>query len=165
MSLTKFPNDVLVAGSLTVEGGVNIPAATIGDSQVTAASPLGVTKTAHQHLKGWRQPNTAATSEARQIHTARAAGVVDDFWAGSIAKAVGDSTVTVDLRKNGTTILSGVITLDSGNANYVAEAGTVSGSAYAAGDTFTVVITATAGTGTLPTGVFAEAVFNEAAST
>ena len=40
----------------------------------------------------------------------RVTGVTLAFKAGSIAKAVGDSTVTVDLKKNGTTVLSAPIT-------------------------------------------------------
>lgn len=83
------------------------------------------------------------------------------FAAGSIAKAVGDSTVTIDLKKNGSSILSAVITLDSGNTNRLLETATLSSTALVAGDWLEIVITATVGTGTLPTGVFVRLLLDE----
>jgi hypothetical protein len=73
--------------------------------------------------------------------------------------------VTVDLKKNGVSILTSVITLDSGNTNRVVEAGTISGDGtLAAGDWLEVTIAISAGTGTLATGVYAELILNEDAS-
>jgi hypothetical protein len=161
---TRIEGDLIVTGQLVAQGAMSISAGAIGDSQIAAGAGIDVDKLDHQYLKGFGQPNTAATDETRPIHVARSAGTVDGFVAGSIAKAVGDSTVTIDLKKNGTTILSAVITLDSGNTNRVVETGTVSSAAYVAGDWFEVVIDATIGTGTLPTGVYAQAVFSEAAA-
>ena len=94
---------------------------------------------------------------------AKSAGVVDSFRAGSIAAAVGDSTVSVELKKNGTSVLAAAIALDNANTAYVPEAGSVNTPAYVAGDVFTVQVSISAGTGTLPQGVFASAVFQEAA--
>jgi hypothetical protein len=68
--------------------------------------------------------------------------------------------VTVDLRKNGTTVLSAVITLNNANTARVAVAGALSVTTLVAGDVLEVV-TATAGGGTLATGVFAIVTVNE----
>jgi hypothetical protein len=73
--------------------------------------------------------------------------------AGSIAIAVGAATVTVDVKKNNVSILTAVITLDTGNTARVAEAGTILTASAVAGDTYELVIVATAGGGTLAHGV------------
>lgn len=159
-----------IEGALRVRGqlfadSMSLPANSVGDLEVNPSSPITADKLEHQYLPGWAQPNTTATAETRAIHVARGPGTIEGFRAGSIAKNVGDSTVTVDLRKNGTTVLSAVITLDSGNTNRVVEAGALSGSpTVVAGDVLEVVIAISAGTGTLATGVFCQAVVREQGS-
>ena len=91
-------------------------------------------------------------------------GTILNFEAGSIAVAVGDSTVTIDLLKDGVTCLSAVITLDTGNTVYTPEAATITVPAFAQTDVLTVTITATVGTGTLPTGVYCTCNFTEKAA-
>lgn len=151
-----------VKGRITCEQ-MTVPAGAVSNASIASDAAIESEKLEHRIIKDLKQPNSAATTETRGIHIAKGAGTVEAFDAGSIAKAVGDSTVTVDLKKNGSTILIAVITLDNANTNRVAEAGVISSPTYAAGDWFEVVITAVAGTGTLPTGVFAQAAFNERA--
>lgn len=160
MPETVFQGDLFVNGNLRAISA-QLPTSAVTNASVVAGAGIDATKLQHQHNKTFSQPNTAATTETKVIHVAYGAGTVIAFRAGSIAIAVGGATVTLDLKKNGTTVLSAVITLDTGNVARVAEAGTVSVTAYAAGDVFEVVATATAGGGTLPTGLFAHAVFNE----
>jgi hypothetical protein len=69
--------------------------------------------------------------------------------------------VTVDLRKNGTTILTSVITISVAQAAYARVAGAIASAAYIAGDVFELVVTATAGGGTLPQGLFVDTVLRE----
>lgn len=160
---TTFSDAVTVYGTLTAAGGVSLPAGSIGDTQASAASPFGVTKTNKQYNAGWSQVSGgAATSATQQFYTAKAAGVVAQVMVGSVAIAAGAATVTVDVKKNGTTILSGVVTLNNANTAYVPVAGSVSVTAYVANDTFTVTTVATAGGGTLPQGVFCQVTFQEA---
>jgi hypothetical protein len=83
-------------------------------------------------------------------------GTLLSFKAGSIVANIGAATVTLDLKKNGVTALSAVITLNNANTARVAVSGTLSVTTLAAGDVLEVVATATAGGGTLATGVFAE---------
>jgi hypothetical protein len=70
------------------------------------------------------------------------------------------ATVTVDLKVNGTSILTSVITIDNTVAAYGSVAATLAAGAatLVAGNVLTIVITATAGGGTLPTGFFCETV-------
>jgi hypothetical protein len=149
-----------ISGNLIVDGQViprllSVPASSVGDAAVSAAAGIDASKLDHQHQQTYSQPNTAATAEVRVLHVVRGAtATVLAVKAGSIAKAIGDSTVTIDVKKNGTTILSSTFVLDSSNSNYVAESGTVNVSAGVVGDVYTAHITISAGSGTLPTGVY-----------
>jgi hypothetical protein len=134
----------------------------ITDQHIAPLANLAASKLQHQYAKTFSQPLTAATSETRVIHVCKGAvGEVVAFKAGSIGVAVGNATVTVDLKKNGVSILTAVITLDVGNTTYIVEEAALSFTALAAGDVLSVTTVATIGTGTLPTGVFAEAVLRE----
>jgi hypothetical protein len=78
---------------------------------------------------------------------------------GSIAIAVGAATVTVDLQRSTAggafaSVLSAVVTLDTANTARVAELAGIATAGGVAGDLYQLVITATAGGGTLPTGLF-----------
>lgn len=164
MSLSTIEGDLRVRGTLQADY-FTPPAASVGDDQVSSASPISADKLKHQYLPTYSQPNTTATTETRVIHVARAAGTIEGFRAGSIDPCSGAATITFDLRKNGTTVLSSVITLDNANTARVIEAGTLSGSpTVVAGDVLEVVITATAGGGTLGTGAFCQAIVREGAS-
>jgi hypothetical protein len=153
----------LIDGDLTVRGTLNVGAITLPEntlrtsSQILAGINIPADKTEQRLFPAWSQPNSAATTETRTLFVARRAGTLNEVIAGSIAKAIGDSTVTVDVKKNGTTVLAAVITLNNANTARIVESGSVSGGGtFAAGDWFEVVITISAGTGTLPTGVFCQ---------
>jgi hypothetical protein len=152
--MATFSEDIFVNGTFTARVLRLVNGVT--DTEVAPAAGIQASKLQHEHRTDYGQPNAAATSEARVVHVVQGAtGKVKAFAAGAIVKAVGDSTVTVDLRKNGTTVLSSAVTLNASGANYTPVAGTVSVTTLAAGDVLTVVITISAGTGTLPTGVYA----------
>lgn len=153
MATTIIEGDVLVRGAFIPES-FTAPAQSVSSDSIKTGANLDADKMESRIFSSHAQPNTAATTETRSLFVARRAGTVKSVVAGSIAAAIGDSTVTVDVKKNGTTILSAVITLDNANTARVGESGTVNVSAFVAGDWFEVVITATVGSGTLPTGVF-----------
>lgn len=159
---TTIDGSVSITGALTPKA-FNCPAGAITDAGINSGTQIAAAKVVHQHLRGHAQPNTTATTETRTIHVARYAGTVVDVVAGSIAANVGAATVTLDVKKNGTTILTGTTTLDNANTARVVEAATINpaSAAYVAGDWFEIVLTATAGGGTLATGVYAQATFNE----
>jgi hypothetical protein len=147
----RLDGDTVVNGTLTVQSGLNL----------SATTKLPQANLSSQHNRTYGQAGSAASATV-VVHEVRgAAGRIRSVTAGSVAAAIGDSTVTVDVRKNGTTVLSSVITLDNGNSPYVSESGTVNAAGVAAGDVLTVVVAATIGTGTLPTGLFANVVIDE----
>lgn len=160
---TTFPGDVHISGSLTC-GSFTPSSGSVTNASVSASAAVQASKLEHQYQPVYRQ-NGSASSVTETIHVGYGAtGDIIAFRAGSVAIAVGAATVTVDLKKNGTTCLSGVITLDSGNTAYTPEAGTLTTTTYVAGDVFTIVTVATAGGGTLPTGLFVQPIFREDAA-
>lgn len=164
MATSRFEGDFHVAGNLGCKT-FTPPLNCIKNASIEADAGIDADKLEHRFTRGWSQPNTTATAETRTIHVVYGAtGNVVAFRAGSIAKCVGDSTVTVDLKKNGSSILTSVITLDSGNTNRVVEAATISSASLAVGDWLEIVIAISAGTGTLATGVYAEAIIDEDAN-
>ncbi len=141
---------------------IDLPSTSVGNSQITAGAGIEAEKLEHHHSITGNQPNTAATTETRVIHNVYGAtGDTLAFEAGSIVAATGNATVTLDVLKNGTTILASVITLDNANTARVAEAGSISVATLADGDVLEVVIVATIGTGALPTGLFYNLRLNE----
>lgn len=150
----RFDEDIYVNGNFQAK--VLIPSAgSITNAAIAAAAGIVASKLQHEHRHVYSQPNTTATAETRIVHVCQGAtGTIKAFVAGSIVAALLGATVTVDLKKNGTTVLSAVITLDSGNTAYIVEAGTITVPGLVVGDVLTIVTTATAGGGTIPTGLF-----------
>lgn len=164
-----MPNPTSFGGDIRTPHGVYCKTfrssdACLDDAMISESADIATTKVRHRYLRLLCQPNTSATAETRVVHVAKVAGVIKEVKAGSIAVAVGDSTVTVDVKINGVTALSGTIVLDSSNTAYTPELGTVNTAAddVAAEDVVTVVITISAGSGTLPTGVFVSVEVEEA---
>lgn len=157
MPTNVFDGDVIIRGS--VVANTNIPSDnSITTAKIAAAANLNADKLEQRLHKTYSQPNTAATSETRGVFVARKTGIINELAVGSIAIAVGAATVTCDLRKNGTTILTGVVTLNSSSVARVVQTAGFSGvlNQFVAGDFFEIVLVATAGGGTLPTGVFVQ---------
>lgn len=150
---------------------VNMPTGTnaaVGDAEVKTGAKIDASKLRRRMHARYSQGNVAAVSETRVLHIAYGAvGEVKAVRVSNIARATGNSTVTVNVRKNGTTILTGVITLtdiNPGSATYGVAVGTVVSSpanSYVAGDVFDCVIVATVGTGTLPTGLSIDLMLDE----
>ena len=153
MGLNTIDGDMVVKGRLSPTL-LDIPDNIIVDADVSSSAKIATTKLQHRHQVGFGQPNTAATTETRSLFIARSIGTIMEIGAGSIAIAIGNSTVTVNVLKNGTTVLTAVITLDNANVARTIELGTISVAGLVAGDYLEVVLVATIGTGTLPTGVF-----------
>ena len=156
--MTTTIDDDLVVRRTLVANTIILPASCVSSASVVAGTNINADKTEQRFFPSYSQPNIAATTETRTLFVARRTGVVNEMIAGSIAAAIGNSTVTIDLKKNGTTVLTAVITLDSANTARIVESGAFSGSLnqFVAGDWFEIVITATIGTGTLPTGLFVQ---------
>lgn len=161
-----IPNDVLVQGTLTAT--TNVPSAsTVNDAKVAAYAGTGsgvqASKLQQRFQPCYAQPGASSSADEQKIiHVVRGtAGSILAFKAGAVAVLVGDDTCTVDLKKNGTTVLSAPISLASSDTNRVAKTGTLSVSTLVAGDVLEVFVDVTHSTGTLPKGVFASVELQE----
>lgn len=158
----QITEDIVFTGTATFTKKPSFATATFGDGQADSASPLATNKTRHRYRPTHKQPNSAATTETVPLFRCYgAAATVVEVACGSIAIAAGAATVTVDIKKNGSTILTGVLTLDTANTAYVGELAAISSAGLVAGDVLTAVLVATAGGGTLPTGVYVIATIDE----
>lgn len=133
------------------------------DEHVGAGANLDPAKMRHKHRKTYAQAGTAVAATVPLHVVVGATAVVKAVKVGSIVACTGDATLTVDVKKNGTTILSAVVTLNSANTARVVVAGTVSVTAAVVGDFFEVVVAVSAGTGALAEGLAVEFEIDEAA--
>lgn len=163
--MNRVDGNFYVAGRLTANQ-FDTPAGTIGDEQMNSGSPIDTDKQRHLHTKVFAQiDGGSAFDEIRAVHVALTEGTVSQFQAGCRVQAIGDSTLTVDLYKNGVSILSDVIDLDSSVEEYDQVVAGINPTfeTYAPGDVFEVVVVTTDGTGTPPEGLFAQVTFSEGA--
>ncbi len=154
-------------GDLYVVGNINsrtrtYPAGSISNAAVAAAAAIAATKMLHQHHLTYAQDSGAtAANEERVIHVVYgAAGTSVSFEAGCVVTNDGECTVTIDLLKNGTTVLSSAPVITSSHSAYELVTGTIGTSALVDGDVLEITI-ATAGTDTVGLGAFCSLVLRE----
>ena len=162
MGQSRIDGDLFVNGRIS-STGLTAPASSITNSNIAAAAGIDSSKLDHRFRKHYNQ-NSTASSATVAIHIANAAGSVNGIKAGSVAACSGAATITINLLKNGASILTGVIQLDNGNTARVSESGAFASTTYASGDFFELVIVATAGGGTLGTGLLVDVEFDEEAA-
>lgn len=152
----RFEGDINVLGAVLCQS-FSPPAGSIANAAISAAAAIAATKIQKARLIPYGQSGTAASATIPIYVCQGSTATIQSLKAGSIGLNVGAATVTVDLKKNGTTILSAVITLDTGNVARVLESAAFASVALVAGDFLELVIVATAGGGTLATGLFVQA--------
>jgi hypothetical protein len=156
----RVEEDTYFAGTLRA-GEFVLSSGCVEDANVATGAAIDVDKVNHKHRETYRQSGTAAAVTI-PIHVVYGATAVLKYLrAGTIAPCDGNATITIDIKKNGTTCLASVITLDSTNTARVAEAGTLTVTAGVDGDWFELVIAVDAGTGTLGTGLCVDCEFDE----
>ncbi len=162
MPLDTLNHDVHVNGTLSAKT-VSLPAGCVGNAAIAAGAGIDASKQEHQHEKTYAQASgSVSATERKVIHVVYGAtATILAFRAGSKTACAGAATITVDLLKNGVSILTAVITLDNANTAYIVESAAVLTPGLVAGDVLEVNITATAGGGTIGNGVFAQVVLEE----
>lgn len=147
-------DNLFVSGTLTCKS-FTPPAASIGDAAIRSGdyiAGLKVQRGIHRVLA--QDSNSAATAQTRVVHVAVSAGTIQSLSAGCVSPCTGDAAITIDLRKNGASVLTAPIDLTSAQAARALVAATVSTADYVASDVFEIEITVAAGTGALGSGVF-----------
>lgn len=158
-----WPGDMHVRGHLTADT-MSVPGGAVGNEQWDPGNPLSAINQDHQYMPVYAQKHGVAVADERMpLHVANGDGTLVAVYVGVVVKPVGDSEVTVDILKNGTTVLTIVFTVDNTITNFIREAASIDDDDVEAGDVFEVVVDATVGTGTLPQGLFVQAIFRESA--
>lgn len=163
MALSQIEGDVYVNGNLSTRT-FTLPSAVVADVNVASLAAIDSAKLQQQRNVTYSQDSTTnANVERKVIHIVRGAtGTVLKFSAGSVTIAAAAGNAVIDLLKNGTTILTAPITLDSANTNYLLEdAPGFTSTALVAGDVLEFKLTSAAAT--QPKGVFCRLVITELA--
>ena len=165
MALTRIESDTHVAGNLSANT-MTYPAGSITNVDVGSGASIATTKLQHRHSRTYSQESaTSAADESRVLFTAYGAtGTVISFKAGAVVAAVGAATCAVNLKKNGTSILSAALSLTSSQTAYAELTATISTASIVAGDNLEVSIDGEANGGTLAKGVYCTLVVDETAS-
>lgn len=152
MAQTTMPGDLMVEGTLTARI-VASRTASITNAMVSATAAIDATKMQHQHQHPVVLQNhgSAPTAVRKTIARVRGlTGTVVRFEAG-IVQPLTVGSVTVDLYKNGSTILSAVITLNTtvgtGGVAYNTVVGTLASASLVQDDVLEVVVAVTTPTG------------------
>lgn len=163
----------VIEGALYVRGEISstsldIPAGTIVNADVAAAAAVATTKLRHRNqlLFADGSGTTAATGSRIIGIVEGTVGSIIEVRACAITANLSGATVAVDIHKNGSTVLSGTIALNDTQADLAVVDGTssISSAALARGDVLEVVLTATAGGGTLALGVAVQVTIDEDAA-
>ncbi len=170
MSQNTINNDEVVNGNINCRQVLPSQACLTNAMVVTPALPanaIDTPKLRHRTIVVLPFNGNSTTTAAAVIIPAHyvygTAGTIVAYGVGSVAIAVGSATVVCDLLKNGSTVLSGTITLDNANVARVIEAAPgFTSTALVAGDVLEAKVTsATASGGTIPVGAFFRLVIDE----
>jgi hypothetical protein len=155
-TVLQLDGDIIIRGALRVTG----------QTSLSGGADIPASDLEHQHRCVYAQPSGSASAAGSSVvHVVDGSvGTLKAFKAGSISACTGDAAITVNLHKNGVSVLSAAIVLDSTNTARVVETGTISSVTVVAGDVLEIIVTVNAGTGALGNGVFAYVdLFEEAA--
>lgn len=160
--INRIPGDLVVGGTLTVNEGIRLPAGALVNADISSTAAVAAFKSRQHHSKKVSQAGTAVTATEIIHVVCGLVGTLQFFKATNIAACAGSSTVTVDLYKNGSSVLSTILTLDSATGARGEEEAAFSNTSVVADDVLEVVITINqSGTDALASGVYAELRLNE----
>ena len=159
-----IPGDLLVQGAINAQA-ISLPDNSVYDRHILAGANIAATKLQQSPRVTYSQDlgQTAQAAEEVLHFVYGSVGTLVRFCAGMVTPCSGDATVTVDLRKNGTSVLQSPITLDSSQSGYETVNAIFSTTSVAAGDVLSIHISVNAGTGSLGSGLFGYLTLHEAA--
>lgn len=134
---------------MRITGTMQLDAASVGDNEIKPNAAIAASK--QQHVYPGRtnfglQPTDTPVTKEFLVHVASQAGSVDTFSCrlNNVGSA---SSMTFDLKKNGSSILSALVTLTNASTSNLDYFGTLSNTTVAAGDRFSIVLTVSSSTG------------------
>lgn len=161
--MPAYIGDLQVRGTLKPDT-FDPPVGCIDKEAIEASAGIEATKVQQQVYMEHRQAHGTAVVDKREtIHIATGAtGTLVELYATLPVKCVTGATVTVMIKKNGTDVLTAVLTLDDADANYaIVSASNFTDVNYVRDDVFEVVVDATAGGGTVGQGLFVRLIARE----
>lgn len=157
----RVAGDLIVLGAILGPTEIDYPGGSIVNADVSGSAAIAASKCQRSLSIPICQVSTAA-DETRFARVIRGAtGTLRDFRGGCFEASIGASVVTLDLKKNGASVLASVVTL-----NVSTGTGTVPGvitiPAVVVGDILTVVINGEwSGSDALAKGVWAQVELDE----
>lgn len=141
-----------ITGPIVFDQGV------IENQHISGSAAIDADKMQHIHSVGENfglEYNATPVAKVFIVYVAKGTGTLRGFHA--MLHDTGTSTsVTFDLKKNGTTVLSGVITIVHGDADKSIHDGTISVPSFVADDVFTVHLAVSSSTGAQGPWAYAE---------
>lgn len=156
--------DIYVGGSLIVSGGFNLPDNNVTDNKVAVGANIAALKLEHQYEPTIKLSDHATSVAAQRVPAHKVKGAVAnivEFKVDCSVPPTAGSSCTVDLLKNGATVLSAPITLDDTAVANTAVIGAIASPDLLTGDRLDVVVAGV--TGTTAKGVGAYPVIRERA--
>jgi hypothetical protein len=143
-----FPGDLIVLGRL-LAGSMTLATNSVYDATVVAAANIAASKLEHQYQPVIPISNHATGAAVMRLpayNVRGATGTITRFAISASVPAAAAGSATVDLLKNGTSVLSAPIVLDDTVAANVDVVATISTPGLVVGDRLDVSVTAIAGT-------------------
>lgn len=155
-------NDKVFNGQCIFAKAPSMPSGSFGNSQINVNDPIAPSNLIEMlpitHAQAY---GVAVVSERVAKYVARNKGTVLGFRALLVLPCTVDDTVTVDVKKNGTTILTAVVTLNNAAVAYQAVVAAIADAPYVANDVFEFIVTATHNTGVIGQGLLCTMIVNE----
>ncbi len=162
MTATRHEGDLYVNGHLSAKTQ-GYESGSIVNADIGPSAAIGTSKMLHRHVINYKQQDGAniadTTGEGCPVFICRTAGTLVAIEASCPDAPTGTGTVTIDLKKAedagglGATFLTAVITIDSGNADYSIEAGSLDNTTLTAGDVLMIIVNETDGDTDPPQGL------------
>lgn len=165
MAQANLPTGLVLGGPLYAPG-VYSTQATITNAMISATAAIDATKQQHQYVLTRCLTNHGSTPSAvrQTLHTVYGATATLVAMKCGVVTALASGTVTIDLYKNGSSVLSSALTLNSSTGTAFAENDVAgfSSASLVAGDNLELVLTVSSPSG--GGGLFATVVIREDAA-
>ncbi len=160
--MNRVDGNFYVGGTL-LAAAMDIPAGTVVNAGVAATAGIAASKCQQYPAKTYGQSGTAVAATVIMHIVRGATGTIKGFACSNVTANAGASAVTLDLLKNGVSVLNTVVTLNNATGNRGVIQGVIDTTALVADDVLEVVVVlAQSGTDALAIGVAAELRLNEA---
>ena len=132
-----------------LSGTLQLDAGSVEDQHISSSTKVDADK--QQHLyRAWTNFSTAIggtpTTREEIVHVVEVAGTIRQFAA--MCNDTGTAaSVTFDLKKNGTSVLSSTVAVTNATADKAVVDGTLSSTAVAVGDVLSIALTVSTSTG------------------